>query len=130
MHDGIPEGPETQEAQSEFRVNGAPRQGRLIIGFHKVLKNALPLTISVVHPCGMASFLAIGLLKDFGEKTLRADFLDAHQRHLDDAESLFQAGRLANADHLYGMASECGLKRLMAAFGMTIDSTTGSPADW
>ncbi|WP_245593491.1 SAM-dependent methyltransferase [Azospirillum halopraeferens] len=60
------------------------------------------------------------------EKTLQTDFLNAHERHLDDAERLFQAGRLANADHLYGMASECGLKRLMAAFGMAVDSS-GSP---
>jgi len=41
------------------------------------------------------------------------DFLDAHGQHLDDAERLFQAGRWANADHLYGMAAECGLKALM-----------------
>lgn len=77
----------------------------------------------------MAGFLAKGLPSDFGERTLRADFLDAHERHLDDAERLFQAGRLANADHLYGMASECGLKRLMAAFGMAVDPATGDPVD-
>lgn len=56
-----------------------------------------------------------------------ADFLDAHERHWDDAEMLFNANRLANADHLYGLAAECGLKRLMIAFGMNIDPTTGSP---
>jgi len=54
------------------------------------------------------------------------DFLDAHHRHLNDADSLFNASRLANADHLYGMAAECGLKRLMMAFGMQIGST-GDP---
>lgn len=57
-----------------------------------------------------------------------ADFLDAHERHWDDAERLFSAGRYANADHLYGMAAECGLKRLMVRFGMAIDPVTGSPA--
>lgn len=44
---------------------------------------------------------------------MQADFLDAHERHWDDAERLFQAQRWANADHLYGMAAECGLKALM-----------------
>ena len=64
---------------------------------------------------------------------MRADFLDAHERHWDDAERLFSAGRYANADHLYGMAAECGLKRLMMSFGMRIDPATGSPTerkDW
>ncbi|MEA9421995.1 hypothetical protein ACB316_03265 [Aeromonas sanarellii] len=44
---------------------------------------------------------------------MQADFLDAHCRHWADAEFLRDAQRLANADHLYGMAAECGLKRLM-----------------
>jgi hypothetical protein len=44
---------------------------------------------------------------------MQADFLDAHERHWEDAELLFQAQRWANADHLYGMAAECGLKALM-----------------
>lgn len=56
-----------------------------------------------------------------------ADFLDAHLRHWDDAELLFDATRWANADHLYGLAVECGLKQLMIAFGMNIDPATGSP---
>jgi hypothetical protein len=58
-----------------------------------------------------------------------ADFLDAHDRHWGDAERLFAAGRFANADHLYGMATECGLKRLMMRFGMQVDPMTGGPAD-
>jgi hypothetical protein len=45
--------------------------------------------------------------------TMPADFHDAHHRHWDDAERLFVAGRWANADHLYGLAAECGLKALM-----------------
>lgn len=60
---------------------------------------------------------------------MQADFLDAHERHWDDAERLYQALRWANADHLYGMAAECGLKRLMLAFGMSVDPTTGRPVD-
>lgn len=64
---------------------------------------------------------------------MNTDFLDAHHRHLRDADSLFSASRLANADHLYGMAAECGLKQLMIAFGMETDNT-GAPknrsADW
>ncbi|MEW6692843.1 MAG: SAM-dependent methyltransferase [Pseudomonadota bacterium] len=58
---------------------------------------------------------------------MQADFLDAYVRHWDDAERLFQAERWANADHLYGMAAECGLKRLMLAFGMPFDSANDRP---
>ncbi|THF62037.1 SAM-dependent methyltransferase [Pseudothauera rhizosphaerae] len=60
---------------------------------------------------------------------MQADFLDAHERHWDDAERLFAEGRYANADHLYGMAAECGLKRLMVRFGMAVNPVTGSPTD-
>jgi hypothetical protein len=58
-----------------------------------------------------------------------ADFLDAHKRHWDDAERLLPAQRWANADHLYGMAAECGLKRMMLAFGMKVYTKTGDPKD-
>lgn len=58
---------------------------------------------------------------------MNPDFLDAHHRHWEDAETLYNDGCLANADHLYGMAAECGLKRLMMEFGMMIDSATGKP---
>jgi len=58
---------------------------------------------------------------------MNADFLDAHHRHLRDADCLFSASHLANADHLYGMAAECGLKRLMIAFGMRPRPTDGAP---
>lgn len=54
------------------------------------------------------------------------DFLDAHDRHWEDAEFLLADARLANADHLYGLAAECGLKRLMQAFGMEL-SSSGMP---
>ena len=46
------------------------------------------------------------------------DFLDAHIRHREDAKVLEGSERWANADHLYGMSAECGLKALMTAFGM------------
>ncbi len=59
---------------------------------------------------------------------MQADFLDAHERHWADAEHLSVAGRWANADHLYGIAAECGLKRLMLAFGMTYDTALDRPA--
>lgn len=49
------------------------------------------------------------------------DYLDSHQRHLKDAETLFAGQRYANADHLFGLSAECGLKRLMLCFGMLLD---------
>ena len=58
---------------------------------------------------------------------MNTDFLDAHHRHWQDAEQLFDASRWANADHLYGLAAECGLKRLMVAFGMVLDRATSAP---
>lgn len=59
---------------------------------------------------------------------MQADFLDAHERHWEDAERLFRAERWANADHLYGIAAECGLKRLMQSFGMPFDTAKGRPS--
>ena len=59
---------------------------------------------------------------------MQPDFLDAHNRHWEDAELLLNDSRWANADHLYGLAAECGLKRLMIAFGMPVD-TTGNPSN-
>lgn len=51
----------------------------------------------------------------------KVDFSDAYTRHSRDAETLFASNRLANADHLFGLAAECGLKSLMAKFGMELD---------
>lgn len=56
-----------------------------------------------------------------------SDFYDAHYRHWEDAETLYHEGRLPNADHLYGMSAECGLKQLMMKFGMPVDPITGIP---
>lgn len=61
--------------------------------------------------------------------TMNTDFLNAHERHLDDAGRLYSDQRWANADHLYGMSAECGLKRLMLAFGMPFDVVADRPQD-
>lgn len=55
-----------------------------------------------------------------------ADFADAHARHWEDAEILYGQRRLANADHLYGLSAECGLKAIMVTFGLKQDAH-GSP---
>ena len=47
---------------------------------------------------------------------MNEDFLDAHMRHWTDAELLYAAQRWANADHLYGISAECGLKGLTETF--------------
>lgn len=51
------------------------------------------------------------------------DFLDAFERHRADGELLYNEKRWANADHMYGMAAECGLKAVMVGLGMAVDST-------
>lgn len=60
---------------------------------------------------------------------MTTDFLDAHNRHHLDAETLHGLCRLANADHLFGIATECGLKRLMLAFGMPFDTGRDAPRE-
>lgn len=54
---------------------------------------------------------------------LPPDYLDAMERHWLDAEHLFQLTppSLANADQLYGLSAECGLKALMMKWGMTLN---------
>ena len=52
--------------------------------------------------------------------TYPADFADAHRRHLEDADLLFENARWPNADHLYGLSVECGLKAIMLRLGMDI----------
>jgi hypothetical protein len=63
-------------------------------------------------------------------QNLPPDYLDAMERHWLDAEHLFQhtPPRLANADQLYGLSAECGLKALMMKWGMTLNSNN-IPAD-
>ena len=55
-----------------------------------------------------------------------ADFFDAHHRHWEDAELLFDNARWASADQMYGFSAECGLKAVMKALGMSVD-VTGTP---
>lgn len=52
-----------------------------------------------------------------------ADFTDAHYRHWEDAELLYDNGRWSNADQLYGFSAECGLKAVMVVLGMQVDVT-------
>ena len=49
-----------------------------------------------------------------------ADFHDAHLRHWQDAELLFRHDRWANADQLYGLSAECGLKAVMRLLEMPV----------
>ena len=48
------------------------------------------------------------------------DYLDAHERHWEDAELLLGHARVANADHLFGMSAECGLKHVMHRAGYLV----------
>ncbi len=48
------------------------------------------------------------------------DYRDAAERHWKDAEYLFSDARLANADHLFGLAAECALKAVMHGLGMKL----------
>ena len=54
------------------------------------------------------------------------DFADAQRRHWKDATVLFACERWANADYLYGLSAECGLKTIMVGEGMPVDET-GKP---
>lgn len=56
---------------------------------------------------------------------MSTNFLQAHERHLNDANFLYEDSRYANAGQLYGLAAECGLKELMIKFGMPLNN--GSP---
>ena len=58
-----------------------------------------------------------------------ADYVDAHGRHWEDAELLFDEKRFSNADQLYGFSAECGLKAVMKGLGMPVDPTTGIPRE-
>jgi hypothetical protein len=51
----------------------------------------------------------------------------AARRHLTDAETLLDQGRLANAGQLYGFAAECGLKAMLIACGVELDAYGGLP---
>jgi hypothetical protein len=44
---------------------------------------------------------------------MNTDYKNAARRHYKDAEILYSRLRWANADQLYGLAAECGLKAVM-----------------
>jgi hypothetical protein len=44
---------------------------------------------------------------------MKVDFKNAAQRHYEDAEILYNNSRWGNADQLYGLSSECVLKRII-----------------
>jgi hypothetical protein len=63
---------------------------------------------------------------------LPTDYLDAMERHWEDAELFWnqEPKRLANADQLYGLVAECGLKALMTKLvDDYFDHNRGRPKD-
>jgi len=48
------------------------------------------------------------------------EYRDAAERHWEDAETLLERERLANADHLFGLSAECALKAVMRGLGMRL----------
>ncbi|WP_328533421.1 hypothetical protein OG836_29015 [Micromonospora zamorensis] len=54
------------------------------------------------------------------------NFDSAATRHLHDAALLHGSGRLPNADHLAGFATECALKAILISF-LGAQQTTGKP---
>ena len=61
---------------------------------------------------------------------LPVDFTDAHRRHWEDAELLFNRRRLGNADQLYGFSAECGIKAVMAGLGMALGPSGRPPSKY
>lgn len=57
------------------------------------------------------------------------NFFSAAKRHYNDAELLFANHRVSNAGHLYGFASECGIKQILINSGLATDPTTGDIID-
>lgn len=51
----------------------------------------------------------------------------AAQRHMDDADMLFNDSRLANAGQLFGFVAECGLKALLIGCGVAPDGNGEIP---
>jgi hypothetical protein len=63
---------------------------------------------------------------------LPTDYFDAMKRHWEDAELLWnqKPQRFANADHLYGLVAECGLKALMTKLVLNFfDNIQQMPSD-
>jgi hypothetical protein len=54
-------------------------------------------------------------------------FTEAAGRHATDAKLLDAAGRLHNANHLWGFAAECALKAVLRAVDATLFEPNGTP---
>lgn len=52
-------------------------------------------------------------------------YFESARRHFQDANTLLRSSRKANAGHLFGVAAECGVKALLVASRVPID-TEGS----
>lgn len=59
--------------------------------------------------------------------TQTVNYEQAARRHLADAETLFNHGRMPNAGQLYGFVAECGLKAMLLACGVARDTDGGIP---
>lgn len=55
------------------------------------------------------------------------DFADAHQRHWEDANLLYDHAKWANAAYLLGFSAECGLKAAMQALDWMPVDAKGKP---
>lgn len=53
------------------------------------------------------------------------NFLEAAKRHKDSADLLYAQQHWQDADHLYGLAAECGLKALMIELNPQISNANG-----
>lgn len=60
-----------------------------------------------------------------GPRGQMIDYHHAAKRSYRDAELLMANTRPINAGHLYGFASECGIKSLLVAHGLPTNPTTG-----
>lgn len=68
------------------------------------------------------------IAREWSEVYMPVDFRDAAERHWIDAGFLFAKNRMANTDHLLGMAAECALKAIMLALGMGLRAD-GNPEE-
>lgn len=55
------------------------------------------------------------------------DFVDAHRRHWEDGNLLYDHDRWANAAYILGLSAECGLKAVMQTLGWMSLDASGKP---
>lgn len=58
-----------------------------------------------------------------------ADFVDAHRRHWEDGNLLYDHDRWANAAYLLGFSAECGLKAAMQVLEWMSVNAMGVPLE-